>query len=200
LDVILASLDWLSLILVSMDTNSGGGMHGLLRVSTRATRYMRAMRILRMPRKIKKVIRHMDTYFTERVLVLANLVGAAALILLINHYIACIWYALAKFNRQEKITWVKNESDNANGDDLFLLYAISLHWSLTQFTPATNNIAPTNVRERIFCIGVVLFALFAFSQFLGQITNGIMTIKKLNKEQHREKKRYGGSFWRRQCP
>ena len=27
--------------------------------------------------------------------------------------------------------------------------AISLHWSLTQFTPATNNIGPVNSLERL---------------------------------------------------
>ena len=27
-------------------------------------------------------------------------------------------------------------------------YAVSIHWALTQFTPATNNVAPVTVAER----------------------------------------------------
>ena len=31
---------------------------------------------------------------------------------------------------------------------MFEAYVASLHWSLTQFTPSTNNVAPTNSLER----------------------------------------------------
>ena len=34
-------------------------------------------------------------------------------------------------------------------------YAVSIHWALTQFTPATNNVAPVTVAERPF-----FFSLF----------------------------------------
>ncbi|CAE7386853.1 HCN2, partial [Symbiodinium pilosum] len=38
-------------------------------------------------------------------------------------------------------------------------YVAAMHWSLTQFTPSTNPIAPDNGWERFYAIWVILLAM-----------------------------------------
>ena len=45
---------------------------------------------------------------------------------------------------QNDATWNWQEKFSAAGSE-----AISLHWSLTQFTPSTNNVGPISVPERL---------------------------------------------------
>ena len=44
-------------------------------------------------------------------------------------------------------------------------YAVSIHWALTQFTPATNNVAPVTVAERPFF----------FFHFSSSLNDGLIT-------------------------
>merc|ERR1719419_1167890 len=57
-------------------------------------------------------------------------------------------------------------------------YLTALHWSLTQFTPASMEVRPYNILERIYSIFALLFALIAFSSFLGSITASITNLRK----------------------
>ncbi|CAJ1436909.1 unnamed protein product [Effrenium voratum] len=56
-------------------------------------------------------------------------------------------------------------------------YVASLHWSLTQFTPATNSIAPDNALERFFAICVILLAMCVFSSFIGTISATVNSLR-----------------------
>lgn len=53
------------------------------------------------------------------------------------------------------------------------VYICAMHWSLTQFMPATNNIGPDNFWERIFAIMTVLVAVCLFSSLVGSITAAV---------------------------
>eukprot|EP00747_Dinoflagellata_sp_TGD_P080637 gnl/TRDRNA2_/TRDRNA2_160980_c1_seq2.p1 gnl/TRDRNA2_/TRDRNA2_160980_c1~~gnl/TRDRNA2_/TRDRNA2_160980_c1_seq2.p1 ORF type:complete len:364 (+),score=69.17 gnl/TRDRNA2_/TRDRNA2_160980_c1_seq2:96-1187(+) len=61
-------------------------------------------------------------------------------------------------------------------------YATSLHWSLTQFTPASMSVQPHNIKERIYAIIVVLFAMITFSSFVSSITNAMTQLRNLNSQ------------------
>merc|ERR1719420_2887739 len=61
-------------------------------------------------------------------------------------------------------------------------YATSLHWSLTQFTPASMEVIPHNVGERFFSVGVLLFALIIFSSFVSSITAAMTRMRNLNSD------------------
>jgi hypothetical protein len=63
----------------------------------------------------------------------------------------------------------------------------ALSWSLTQFTPATNNIAPISTLERIFSIGVVLVGMIAFSAFLSSMTSAVNQLKSLKTNRVRDR-------------
>ena len=64
-------------------------------------------------------------------------------------------------------------------DTRFYIYVTCMHWSLSQFTLATNNIAPSNAIERLFACGVVCFALLYFSSFISSVTNVVHQLRML---------------------
>ncbi|CAE7496928.1 unnamed protein product [Symbiodinium natans] len=94
----------------------------------------------------------------------------------VNHYLAIFFMAIGLQGKVDgRRNWlVEYDVQDTNFWDV---YAISLHWSLTQFTPATNNIGATNSIERLFAICVVLVALALFSSFLSSITNAVTALR-----------------------
>merc|ERR1719330_1891340 len=102
--------------------------------SLRMLRYLRALRLLRLL-KLRKVFNeiqdHINTEMLATVFVIVRIIVA---LVVANHLIACGWYALGEGSALSEHSWVV-----ANGmleRDLGYRYATSLHWSLTQFTPA----------------------------------------------------------------
>merc|ERR1712007_143897 len=71
-------------------------------------------------------------------------------------------------------------------DSWKMLYLISLHWSLTQFTPATMAVQPQNLAEQAFAVAVLLFALVTFSSFVSSITNLMTHLQSLSSEQAKQ--------------
>jgi len=55
----------------------------------------------------------------------------------------------------------------------------SLHWSLTQFTPASMDVSARNVIERIFSVFVLFFALVAFSSVVGSVSASMTALRNL---------------------
>eukprot|EP00929_Paragymnodinium_shiwhaense_P063201 TRINITY_DN31589_c0_g1_i3.p1 TRINITY_DN31589_c0_g1~~TRINITY_DN31589_c0_g1_i3.p1 ORF type:complete len:1004 (+),score=125.79 TRINITY_DN31589_c0_g1_i3:115-3126(+) len=100
-------------------------------------------------------------------------------ILLINHFIACGWYFLGKATGG----WVQTY---CQGDTPVMMYFTSLHWSLTQFTPATMAVQPQNFPERMFAVGVLLFALITFSSFVSSIQNLMTNLRNLRSTEARQ--------------
>jgi len=54
-----------------------------------------------------------------------------------------------------------------------------LHWSITQFTPASVEVAPVNVLERIYTVIVVLIAMVVFSSLVSSITNAMTNLRNM---------------------
>jgi len=184
-DIVVVALDWVSLCVFMMEEDPKTESR-VARVSKfrRISRIIRGGRIVRMVKAIERVHALLDaTASAEWVVMIARIFGLVVMILLINHYVACAWYAIAESNAN-RVTWLTVQMiENA---ELVDKYFYSLHWALTQFTPCTNNIAPANGRERAFASIVVLFALVVFSAFLSSLTTAIMQIKKLNFERYSE--------------
>merc|ERR1712048_619307 len=99
-------------------------------------------------------------------------------ILVINHYIACFWFGLGKRE------WFQSSWPNkflVNYPRSFpYAYTTSLHWSITQFTPASMEVTPQNEGERVYATVVIVGALVAFSSFVSSITAAMTHIRKLN--------------------
>eukprot|EP00435_Cladocopium_sp_Y103_P018287 s65_g4.t1 len=107
---------------------------------------------------------------------LRRIVAALMVMLSINHIIACCWFAVGARDGAQS-SWIENFNLQEAG--IFQSYIISLHWSLTQFTPSTNNVAPANEVERLFAVFVILLAMGCFSSFVGSITATVNALRSI---------------------
>ncbi|CAK0910814.1 unnamed protein product [Prorocentrum cordatum] len=52
-----------------------------------------------------------------------------------------------------------------------------MHWALTQFTPASMEVVPVNVHERLFTCVVIIVAMVIFSSFVSSITQAMALLR-----------------------
>lgn len=99
------------------------------------------------------------------------------MIVFLNHLVACAWFRLGSASFKEAPGWV-SEYD-VQHRSLAYKYTTSLHWSLTQFTPASMEVQPQNTAERSFAVVVLLSALCVFSSFISSITSSMTSLRNL---------------------
>eukprot|EP00930_Biecheleria_cincta_P081900 TRINITY_DN7138_c0_g1_i1.p1 TRINITY_DN7138_c0_g1~~TRINITY_DN7138_c0_g1_i1.p1 ORF type:complete len:740 (-),score=84.40 TRINITY_DN7138_c0_g1_i1:12-2231(-) len=139
----------------------------------RALRMLRLLRLIKVGTFIEYLTMLRERYMPESLLLAAALIRIWGAFFLVNHYVACGWYALGLSNTQKSWILVADVQDAS----FYTCYANSLHWSLTQFTPATNNLSPSNPEERIFAIFVIFLATGCFSSFIGAITTAVNQLR-----------------------
>lgn len=156
--------------------------------SARVVRLLRLLRLLRFRRVLEIITRILDSLESQIGFVIARLTGLLLCILLLNHYIACSWYAVGRY---EEENGANNWLANCDTHSMSGYYICALHWSLTQFTPATQNLGPITYAERVVATIVVLIALVTFSTFLGRMTSAMSQLISLHadRNQHEVKLR-----------
>ncbi|CAE7266362.1 Cnga3 [Symbiodinium natans] len=178
-DIVIVALDVVVLAALSDDTAgdtaTSAGSQGMR--LARALRLLRLIRLLRIYKASSAANFLVDYIRSPSLLIASKIAWTLLTILFINHYIACGWCAIAYFNVD---TWTWILASNLEEASFLELYLSSLHWSLTQFSPATNNIAPQNVLERSVAAFVVIFALLVFSSFVSSITNHMNQLRITN--------------------
>eukprot|EP00929_Paragymnodinium_shiwhaense_P039708 TRINITY_DN2082_c0_g1_i1.p1 TRINITY_DN2082_c0_g1~~TRINITY_DN2082_c0_g1_i1.p1 ORF type:complete len:1002 (-),score=157.94 TRINITY_DN2082_c0_g1_i1:188-3193(-) len=193
-DFTIVVIDWFFLLLSTtgfIGTQEGGPL-GFFRVfkTTRALRILRALRLIRFIR-LNRVLHHAYSIINnEYIRLMCNVILSFALIMGANHYLACLWYFIG-ISFSDSPNWIENGDWAPQGHkDTTQLYryVTSLHWSLTQFTPAGMEVRPYNVQERIYSICVLFLAMLTFSSFLGTITATMTQMRQLHnastKQQH----------------
>jgi len=171
-DAVVVGVDW-ALIVGSASSELDVGRLGRVARVIRAIRVIRLLRLL----KLKKIIADLqERIYSEYCFVLLTVFKLLVFILVMNHFIACLWYFLGSNVRG----WVdKNLSNDTSAG---YAYSTALHWSLTQFTPASMDVNPCNTWERLFAILVLIFALVTFSSFVSNITNSMTSLRNLSSE------------------
>jgi len=182
LDILIIAIDWALVFLVpSGGESSGTGSAGFARLG-RTMRIMRILRLLRLMRlaKVPKYFMLIQEHIqSEDAVVVVRICKLTACVLVINHVVACCWFAIGNVSHTEP-TWV-TEFKFADAD-VVTQYTTSLHWSLTQFTPASMEVFPQNANERCFTLVVVVFALITFSSFVSSITSAMTHLCNMNSE------------------
>jgi len=148
------------------DADGGNNIAGLGRIF-RAIRGFRVLRLLRLFKLQRIKDRFYDSIETEWAFIISTLVRLLVFILLLNHVVACAWYHIG----------------------LDYKYTTSLHWSLTQFTPASMDVSARNVPERVFSIVVLFFAMVVFSSVVASITSSMTSLRNIAGQRMQE-------FWR----
>jgi len=114
------------------------------------------------------------------------LIGIAKLlifIMLLNHLIACVWFAIGSIDLEREDTWIKEHMMGAK--PIEYQYLTALHWSFCQFTPASMEVMPYNELERLFAVLVIVSAMVIFSSFVSTITNAMNQLRNLNSERNK---------------
>lgn len=175
LDLTLVLLDWVFLLISSESQGSSRVMRmGKL---SRGMRVMRLLRVMKFRMVFSDIIESIHSEYTRTLIGVAKWV---VFIIIINHYIACGFYGLKHIAHltDEENTWVK--VNLPDGSSFLYQYGTSMHWSLTQFTPASMEVVPENGSERIYNICVLLFALVTFSSFVSSITNAMTHLRNID--------------------
>eukprot|EP00438_Fugacium_kawagutii_P014074 Skav204181 [mRNA] locus=scaffold903:671647:679349:- [translate_table: standard] len=145
----------------------------------RALRILRLLRLLKLQRLMNIAY---DFISSEYAFIMIGMLRLVIFIIVLNHVIACIWFFTGKFAVDTGLvrSWLL---DTVNGDMLaeskLYQYTTSLHWSLTQFTPASMEVSARNVPERMLSIAVLFFALITFSSFVGSITTSMTALRSM---------------------
>merc|ERR1740121_731081 len=87
------------------------------------------------------------------------------------HLWCCIWYLLGKHGLQDSDTgetWLTDGDYSEAGSGYE--YATALHWSLTQITPGSMEVVPTNTFERGYNIVVLFVVLILGTSLIATIT------------------------------
>ncbi|CAJ1407871.1 unnamed protein product [Effrenium voratum] len=192
-DLIVVVPDWVTTI-----TSSDGDMTQNFKM-LRAFRALRILRLLRLLKLQRLVNIAYDFISSEYAFIMIGMLRLVIFIIVLNHVIACGWYLTGKWATEVGLSrsWL---TDTVNGnllaEDKLYQYTTSLHWSLTQFTPASMEVSARNVPERVLSIAVLFFALITFSSFVGSITTSMTALRSMRadtKKQFWMLRRYLGS-------
>merc|ERR1711920_47628 len=115
-------------------------------------------------------------------------------LLCLCHYTACAWFGVATTDTawsEPSSGVVSNWVDNMGlgSESHFFCYIVAFHWSITQFTPATNNVVPISVEERVFSILAVLTGFVSFSFFMATMFSTLNQLKTFKASRVRERQR-----------
>eukprot|EP00931_Biecheleriopsis_adriatica_P112863 TRINITY_DN8767_c0_g1_i3.p1 TRINITY_DN8767_c0_g1~~TRINITY_DN8767_c0_g1_i3.p1 ORF type:complete len:794 (+),score=132.61 TRINITY_DN8767_c0_g1_i3:85-2466(+) len=150
----------------------------------KAIRLLKLLRLLRMVKAQKALADLTEKIQSESAVIIIGIVKQLFLILFFNHVLACSWFAIGSLDPQRQDTWVKEYE--LVGKSMLYQYFTSLHWSLTQFTPASMEVFPANDMERTFTVIVILLAMCIFSSFISTITNAVAQLRNINSGRHEQ--------------
>ncbi|CAJ1362013.1 unnamed protein product [Effrenium voratum] len=175
LDVLVVLIDCVVFLLEAVVLAKGEG------AVIRSARFLRTLRLLRLVRllRVVKLYRELsllaNRFLSTHAFMVMKIVAGLMMMLAMNHLIACAWYGITALSGENGVTWVMlMDMEEASFGEV---YVASVHWALTQFTPATNNIAPGNGLERFFSIWIILLAMGVFSSFIGSISATVSSLR-----------------------
>eukprot|EP00913_Durusdinium_trenchii_P013969 g13116.t1 len=174
IDLVVVGSDWA--FSLSESTDNAGSSVKLLR-SLRLFRMVRLIRILRLRKTMESVS---DLVDSEYISIIVSIFKMLALLMIVNHVIACFWFWIG----DSAGGWI--EMHHLLDEQWEYQYATSLHWAITQFTPASMHIQPQNLHERLFALGVVVFALVGFSYVVGSISGSLAQLRGMTENRARQ--------------
>lgn len=178
IDLLIISPDW-CLLAVSQQGRSGTGFARILRTA-RVARFLRIAKLQRLMAMVR------DRIDSEMTFIVLTTIKLLSVLLLLNHLVASIWYAIGNSMQGHDVqNWIDVDQEFRD-QPVGYRYATALHWSLTQFTPASMEVQPQNVLERIFAIVILLLGMVLFSGFVSTITASLTQLGRMQEDYSKE--------------
>lgn len=171
LDVFIVFCDWLQVV----DPSSQSG-------ATKIIRLLKGARLARMVRVPNMIVRKMNHAKSERMQLWLSIVKSTITFLLLNHFLACIWYFVGTIDEPHGWVFEVERNDKSRGVEqapVEVKYAYSLHWSASQFI-GSSEVFPHSLVERCFGAGIMLFAFIWSASFISQITAAMTRLQILS--------------------
>lgn len=184
-DFTLVSMDYVTIFMESVSSAFGlARSTKTLRIG-RIIRILRLSRMFRLPRAFKLFNGLASAIGNDLAESVARLCFWIIGLLFVNHFNACIWFFVGSNVSPGWVEFAKRAyKAKANKEaSAGYLYTSSLHWSLTQFTPASMEVVPVNIYERIYTICTMFTALAFFSTFVSSITNEVASLRSKKRTQ-----------------
>jgi len=193
-DLSIVLVDWV----VILNDHSLRDSFGFVRIvkSYRMARALRMIRVVRIAKMLNVVVQlsdHVSFFQSDTIKIVSDIVKAVLLIMVASHFLACGWYAIGSsmtIDDPDKPLdrWVEKFIEDQGGDpSLGYQYLTALHWALTQFTPASMEVVPRNVVERIYAVIVLLLAVVTFSSFVSSVTSSMTRLRMMNMDRSKQK-------------
>jgi len=183
LDVAIVGVDWIEVGLKSSQSEGDGGYARLGRAS-RTFRIIRMVRLLRLVRMKEVFALITERFNSERLIIVADITKLIVVILAVAHFIACSWYGIGVMDEKDEQNWVDQHGYHRR--ELGEKYAMSLHWSLSQFAGGMDEVTPKNTPERTFAIVVFVFAFIMASLFVSSLTSSMTQLNIIGSEQSKK--------------
>jgi len=184
-DMLVVGPDWALKVSGFGGEQNTNGFSRLLR-GARAVRVLRLLRIMKLQHIVSMLY---DLIEDEHSFLMAELVKMMCVILVLNHVIACGWFLVGttglSMGMPSWLSWSEDFIELGTGYQ----YATSLHWTLTQFTPASMDVVARNILERCYSIVILLFAMVAFSSIVGTVTTSMTVIRQMKDDKQKQ-------FWK----
>jgi hypothetical protein len=164
LDIIAVVIDYMC---VALSDSSTLDYVGLVRI----LRFIRLVRVLKVPTRVESWTFGMHA---NKPLIILGMLQSFGTIIIVCHFLACGWYALGLVSNGRYI-WI--DEYRVRGREWQYRYFTSLHWALTQFTPASMEIHATNSVERGYTVLNIMLGIIAFSSLVGGTTASIQTMR-----------------------
>ena len=181
IDLFVVLIEWSVVASTSDDDNDSSlASYGSFMKVSKMARVVRLIRLMKVNKVMSKINEHIAS---ESVSVMVHLAKLLFSLLLLSHIIACLFYYVSESSKNSSS---HNAMELLPDDSVAFLYLTCLHWSLTQFTPASTNVNPMNTTERLYNVATVLCGLLIFSGLVSSITNSLMRLRQLGADQARQ--------------
>lgn len=148
---------------------------------------VRLLRLVRIVKLRKRLRNTMMMIRSNKLLIILRIAKNMAIVLILNHIIACGWHHVGShypFSENSWVTrWLFIDTNQHELRSLSYRYTTSLHWAITQLGVGAVEIVPTNSAERLYAVIVGIIALITSSVLFSSVTTSMLQLQELTQKE-----------------
>ncbi|CAE6961526.1 Hcn4 [Symbiodinium natans] len=188
-DLAIVAIDWLSVIIIATQGDSGVGYARSLRTA----RYLRALRSFRVLRIVKDdrvnaMLENIVIAMGRQWLILAfNVMKMLAWIGCTAHLLACAWWGVGMLHVATGNSWIDYAGVTQSSG--YVQYIHALAWILQPPSPPELSVlAPNSFAERLVSILLVVVTVLVIGSSLSLLTGTLQEIRTISNERSRKRR------------